>query len=349
MADIALCLQRPGEDSGQLLEVLLGAAGRAERAGGIFAFATADGIKALLGDDSLKTLLRAGRFTLVVGVDAVTDNKALDELDARSKQHPRLIARVLVHEQRVLFHPKFSWFVSGRELTLIVGSGNLTVRGLRENWEAFTTIKLTGRRAKLLEGQIDSWLLAHAASLRLPGDATARLQAARNRGRELDLKHPSRSRKRDVVPVEAGVLVAEVPMSGTRPSQVNFDKANYETFFGAKEGSEHRVTLYWVRADGGIETEIRPIMIRKSRNFSFELSGFREPRSRGQSPDIGVYVQLSPDAFFYQRVSSGEAGYAELDRLLKARWNGSARLMRRVVVASAEARAAWPVTTAGRR
>jgi HKD family nuclease len=343
VTDVAIGLQNPGASSGYLLEVLLNSARGAERGGGIFAFATADGIKALLRDDVFNVLLKSGKFDLVVGVDSITDIRALDELTACSGHYHNLVARVFVHNESVLFHPKLSWFVAAGQLTLIIGSGNLTVRGLRENWEAFTIVTLNGDSAREVEAEMVSWLASHAALLYSPEDATARERAARNTGRERDLKHPKRVTKKDVMPVEASVLVAEVPRSGTRPSQVNFDKANYETFFGAKEGSEGRVTLRRVERDGTVgEAEIRPIMIRKSRNFSFELTGFREGSPQGQPPDIGIYVRLPQGTFLYQRVTSGEAGYAELALVLDRRWTGSARLKRRALSTVSEVRAAWP-------
>ncbi len=341
--NFALRLQCPGGQGSYLLEALLDASRDAERGGGIFAFATADGIGALLHSDTFESLLRIGRFNLVVGVDAVTDTRALDELTACARDYENLVARVLVHGQSVLFHPKISWFVRADRLTLVVGSGNLTIRGLRENWEAFVVVAFEGDSAVRVETDLSEWLTTHAASLRPPEDAIARERAARNTGRESDLKHPKRVSKGDVLPNDVSVLVAEAPKSGSRPSQVNFDKDSYEKFFGAQEGSEGPVALRCVTAGGTVgEAEIRPVMIRKSRNFSFELSGFRGSERSGDLPDIGVYVRLPQRTFLYQRVMVGDAGYPELDSFLRARWSGSERFMRRAVADVADIRAAWP-------
>jgi hypothetical protein len=342
-ADFSLRLQDPGAPAGHLLGALLEASRDAERGGGIFAFATADGIEALLGNGAFEVLLRTGTFDVVVGVDSVTDTRALDALDDCVNRHENVTARVLVHDESVLFHPKLSWFVGAGRMTLVVGSGNLTVRGLRENWEAFAVVELEGDAAKRVEAELAAWLARHAALLRPPRDAVARERAARNTGRERDLKHPKRAVERDVLPNEALALVAEAPKSGMRPSQVNFDKGSYEKFFGAREGSESPVALRCVGADGTVgEVEIRPVMIRKSRNYSFELTGFRGGRREGQPPDIGVYVRLPQGTFLYQRVRFPDAGYPELDSFLKVRWRGGERFMRRVIADADDIRAAWP-------
>lgn len=347
MADISLRLQTPDGEAGQLLDVLLYAAANAERGGGIFAFATADGIRALVGSDEFSGLLKAGPFRLVVGVDSVTNTRALEELSASAKRHSGLAAHVLVHERSVLFHPKLSWFVAGRRLTLITGSGNLTVRGLRENWEAFTTIALEGASAARMEVQLDGWLTAHDALLRRPDDPSARERAALNTGRERDLKHARRISEERVEVGESIVLVAEAPKGGSgrkpRPSQVNFHKKDYETFFGAKEGSRIHVVLHCLDASGAKgAVEIRPIVFRKSGNYSLELTGFKEGRRRTGFPDIGVYLRLVQGAFLYQRFAYGDAGYKQLRDFLRHRWTGPAGQMRAVLAQAGEVSPAWP-------
>jgi hypothetical protein len=340
---VDLRLQLPGAPEGYLLDALLDAALSAERGGGIFAFATAAGIRAILDDNSFHGLLQAGTLDLVVGVDAITDPPALRELARQTAEHPGLSGRVLLHEESVLFHPKLSWFVTGDTLRLIVGSGNLTLRGLRENWEAFTIVALRGMDAKRTESQIGAWLTRHARLLRSPDDPDVVERATRNTGQEGDLKHPRRSAGKEILPNVAQVLVAEAPKSGSRPSQVNFSKDHYENFFGAKAGTKKRVILYAVSARGAVgEEEIRPSSNRDSRNFSLELHAFRSPPASGAPPVIGVYARLPQGIFLYQRVAPGEAGYVELVGLLGAHWTGRKDHMRRIVFSRAVVEAAWP-------
>jgi hypothetical protein len=337
-----LRLQDPGASTGYLLEVLLTAAQAAERGGGIFAFATADGLRAVLSDEAFGGLLQSGEFVLVVGVDLVTDERALDELAAFTARYPGLTARVFVHDESVLFHPKLAWFKVAADLILIVGSGNLTVRGLRENWEAFTTITLSGAAADATEQQLDDWLEDHAPLLLPMEHATVRERAARNTGRERDLKHPRSTVATDLVPLRAEALVAETPKSGTRPSQVNFHKDHYEGFFGAKAGTGRRVILRAVGADGTVgEEEVRPSSARESQNFSFELAAFRGSEPADEPPVIGVYVRLPQGSFLYQRVAPDEGGYADLARFLDERWTGRDDFMRQIQATVREVRNAW--------
>jgi hypothetical protein len=138
VALVSLHLQDPAQAGKTLLDAIAHAGDHAERGGGIFAFASARGVAMLLDDPVLGQLTKTGEFELVVGTDAVTDERALAALqDRMTASHPGLRARVLVHDLPILFHPKLCWFVRGERLTLLVGSGNLTPGGLATNLEAF--------------------------------------------------------------------------------------------------------------------------------------------------------------------------------------------------------------------
>jgi hypothetical protein len=346
MPGVGLALQDPGAVSGYLLEEIVRAAESAERGGGVFAFATAGGIATVLGDRAVAPLLKRGSFELIVGVDAVTDPRALDELDKRNKRHRGLTARVLTHGEGVLFHPKLSWFVGPRGLTVIVGSGNLTVRGLRENWEAFAKLQLRGVEAARVEKQILGWIHRHEHLLVSPQNAVARAEAKKNTGKESSLKHPKPSAKpKRARPTTADVLVAEAPKSGDRPSQVNFHLNHYEGFFHAKPGSRRRVVLYHVLPSGSVgEPESRPSSSRKSQNFSLELNGFKTFTSLGTDPPIGLYLRLPQGIFLYQRFAQGQPGYKQLSGFLTTRWNGRANEKRQVVAKLRDVQKALPTS-----
>jgi hypothetical protein len=344
VATVELRLQDPGAPSGYLLEAMLDAARGANRGGGIFAFATAEGIRTLLDDKAFRRLLKHGTFDLVVGVDSITNVLAVDELARFVSQYAGLTGRVLVHDESVLFHPKLSWFGRGSDLVLIVGSGNLTVRGMRENWEAFTTLTLRAGAAAAAEHQLADWLARHDDLLLAPDDPRVRKEAARNSGQESSLKHARRrTTARDIPPSSAQVLVAEASKSSKRPSQVNFHKVHYEGFFGAKAESGRRVILRNVSRDGTVgEEEVRPSSARPSRNFSLELRGFPKTVPPHQRPAIGVYVRLPQGTFLYQRVEPDETGYASLEGFLKDNWTGPARNMRQVEAKLSDVQRAWP-------
>lgn len=343
MDPVDLRLQSPGAPEGYLLDAVLDAAVGAVRGGGIYAFATATGIRAVLDAESFQGLRDAGAFDLVVGVDSITDPPALKELQKQTTEHAGISAQVMLHDENVLFHPKLSWFVTADTLTLIVGSGNLTLRGLRENWEAFTVLTLRGIAATRIESQLKQWLAHHAHLLQAPDEPAVVQRALQNTGREADLKHPRRATKKDPLPDVMAVLVAEAPRSGSRPSQVNFSKDHYESFFGARAGTKKPVILYAVSPLGAVgEEEIRPSSNRESRNFSLELNGFRSAPPANAPPVIGVYARLPQGIFLYQRVAPNENGYPELSGLLQAHWAGRKDLMRRIEFARDVVEAAWP-------
>src|SRR5690242_19260466 len=95
VTDVSLRLQVPGSFTGHLLEALKDGAAEATRGGGIFSFATADGIRTVL-DEAVADLVEEGDFDLIVGVDSITDTAAVVELDARVSRHMGLTARVFV-------------------------------------------------------------------------------------------------------------------------------------------------------------------------------------------------------------------------------------------------------------
>ncbi len=272
----------------------------------------------------------------------MTDIPALDALTDASKRHRGLKARALVHTEQVLFHPKLSWFVGPSGITVLVGSGNLTVRGLKENWEAFAKVQTPGAQAGRLETQILAWLQRHDHLLLSPADPSARAEAQRNTGNERSLKHPKALAGKERPPTTAEVLVAEAPKSGSRPSQVNFHLEHYEGFFGAKPGTGRRVLLHAVMPHGAVgEEEPRPSSSRKSQNYSFELNAFKTSLSSTAGPPIGLYLRLPQGTVLYQRIGPGEAGYAQLSTFLTNRWSGPAGQKRQVVAPLTDVKNAW--------
>jgi HKD family nuclease len=153
---VHLRIQQPGDPESALLEAILTACQGAESGGGIFAWASASGVQLLIEDEAFVDLATTGPFRLVIGVDAITDAKALDELSRAEKRFKGLEVRAFLHnEPNVLFHPKCCWFRRGAEVRLIVGSGNLTLGGLRGNWEAFAEDTLKGTTAVAFQEAID--------------------------------------------------------------------------------------------------------------------------------------------------------------------------------------------------
>lgn len=340
-----LKFQVAGAAGGYLLEHLLLESIGAQRGGGIFAWANAGGIKILLEDDAFDEFLVAGNFRLFVGTDSITDPPAVARLVDLSSRRPRLDVRAFMSPTSSLFHPKLAWFEHDSHLSLIVGSGNLTMGGLRSNWEAFALLKLTGQDRTDALAEIEAFLTGVTDHLLPISDPRVLERAKRNTGNERTLRTPvptPPTRPHATTSVDE-VLVAEIPKAGDRWAQANFDQENYEGFFGAKVGSQRRISLHHVDATGSLgEVESRPSVEVASQNYRFELSAARGLPYPTQGSPIGVFLRLTTGEFLYSLLLPGDAGYQEVDAMLKANWHGRADRKRRVRFSVDQVRAAWP-------
>lgn len=348
-----LRLQSPGGER-DLLQAVIEAADGANTGGGFFAFASAAGARLLLRDPVFQDLLGRGTFDLLVGLDAITDPEALAEIASVAEQLPGLRAQAFFHERSTLFHPKLCWFRKGRRLRVLVGSGNLTVGGLRTNWEAFLDSTFDGEGRREVEKVIEHWKETHAGLL-LPLDAGRVVERARRNKRDRALLG-GRSAGRTEALAEAfgdpggepsieilDVLVAEIPKSKGRWKQANFNKDSYETFFGVQAGEHRRIVLRHVGATGSLgPIESRPGVAVKSHNYRFELaaaSGIAYPRI---SRPIGVFLKTQLGIFLYRLLLPGDASYQRVTAFLDSARPATLTTVRRVRTSADELRAYWP-------
>lgn len=132
----------------------------------------------------------------------------------------------------------------------------------------------------------------------------------------------------------SSVLIAEIPKSGDRWKQVNFDKDTFENFFGATCGDNgtYRVLLKNVDKNGLLKsTEIRPSVSVASHNYRFELdaaTGLPYPNS-GERP-IAVFVKTAPRDFLYALYMPGDECYKELVQVLSAEDRAKQKVRREV-------------------
>jgi len=125
--------------------------------------------------------------------------------------------------------------------------GNLTESGLLGNWEAYSVEILSSNGIAAVESAWTTWTTRHQQSLLPLDNAEVRRQAAGNTvmAQEGDLPilvapsaAPAEPATPQLMPGTAAVLVAEIPQSGNRWNQANFDLDNYQNFFGAREGAD---------------------------------------------------------------------------------------------------------------
>ena len=119
-----------------------------------------------------------------------------------------------------------------------------------------------------------------------------------------------------VISQDSPVLIAEIPKSGNRWKQANFDKKSFERYFGATcgENGEYRILLKSVNDDGSMnETEIRPSVSVSSQNYRFELeaaNGLDYPK--GSERPIAIFVKVSCRDFIYMLLMPGNTHYNEV-------------------------------------
>ena len=270
-----------------LLDSTLNACKGADRGGAWFAFASPGGINLLMNNESFRNYLRTSPFDLVVGMDAITNSRAIAQLQQIGRQFEHFSCRAFVGDARQgIFHPKLSWFSSRGRTTALLGSGNLTAGGLRGNHEAFASIEMSRARSAEWSQDWNAWLDRHVAAGELHDlDSGAVRQRAEFNDRQ-------RRARRTEEPVEestdgtlsvgpmsradADVLIAEIPRSSGRWQQANFDRDNFISFFGAVPDFTRLVILNEVKLDGSLGVlEERPSIASRSQNYRFELSATR--------------------------------------------------------------------------
>ena len=353
-----LVIQDPtNEQSTYLLESLLDVFRDAEKVAGAFAFASSTGVRLFTQDESFQKVARSHPVDLVVGVDAVTNERALDSLEAVTKEFPNVTVRAFLNPRpEALFHPKFCWSKKQKGGHLIAGSGNLTESGLLGNWEAYSVEELTRDGIASVESTWNAWTAKHAASLLPLDNAEVRRLASGNNilAREGDLPTlvaPAVVPDMDpdttqLMPNSAAVLIAEIPKSGNRWKQANFHYDDYVNFFGAQSGVSRLMVFRHVNFDGAMAEyeRNRPPVTVVSRNFRFELaaaSGLEYPDPAIGRP-IGVFVRMATRTFFYRLMMPSDPEYATVRNILQNRVGPSGQRMRSMRMTVAGLRADWP-------
>jgi HKD family nuclease len=289
---------------------------------GIFAFATGGAVRNLFQEDPdvVNFINSGGEVSLLVGIDAVTNVSALTELARLTAAHGTFEANVFFNPTKGLFHPKMSLFRhrDGR-VVLIVGSGNLTPKGLRKNIEGYSIA--VGSEEELASiavwedflqrhindiGEIDERALEQArqnqAAIRTRKDKAREAEPEEPVVAEEETRDDEEEEELELEPTpNARVLVAQVPAAGGRWHQVHFNKAVVD-----------------VKSDGvlGIE-EVRPVILSEHNlNYKIEVAARRDAKyPTGGLPPIIVFRELGLRDFRYILLLPDEEGYEEMHRL----------------------------------
>ena len=150
---------------------------------GAYAFATSEGVNFLLDGENFRDFISNGEFFLIVGTDDITNVRALKTLKGFEEEFSgNLKVRVYIHDAiGSIFHPKYSWFQS-KELggKLIIGSGNMTKRGMKNNREAYAVIDLNDGQLEEVKREWNRWVM-HSRQYLYPLDEATRIMSQRNR------------------------------------------------------------------------------------------------------------------------------------------------------------------------
>ena len=342
-----------------LHEALLAEAEGAIYGGGAYAFVSVNGTQLYLQDPSLIDVFQREGFKLVVGIDQITNVPTLEKLQTMSMDFENF--EVFAYWNRAsatIFHPKFSWFRKGEGGSLVLGSGNLTVNGLRKNTEAFVVIDLDEQQLTEIENGWNAWLEEIEGLLHSLDDDAVLEKASRNQvaARRLMRRgvEPEAGAGGEPVAVEAEdefepeeqendilewtfadaseVLVAEIPKSGNRWNQANFDLDSFEGFFGARAGDNaQRILLRSINSAGEFgEIEIRPSVSVVSQNYRFELEAAAGLDYPAEGRPIGVFIKVTTRMFHYVLCMPGQRYYAEVNGFLDQNWGGRVDRMKRV-------------------
>lgn len=143
----------------RLGEALIAACNIGGNGAGAFAFAEENGINLFLGDVDFRKYIKTNKYELIVGTDSITDPKAVARLRDYCELYKNLTVYGYVHDPRKnIFHPKITWFETATGGVSIIGSGNLTERGLFHNVEMYSYNILSNTEITKVKSDWENWV-----------------------------------------------------------------------------------------------------------------------------------------------------------------------------------------------
>jgi HKD family nuclease len=353
-------LQTPDAESPTLFATILAECKSAVRGGAAFAFASERGVKLLASEPAFNKFLKTSEFSVVVGLDAITDTRAVDELRKLRSSLPNFKPKLFLHKKGgSLFHPKTLWLKTATGGLIITGSGNLTPGGLKSNWEALAVEKVSFAEIDAAERSWNKWLAAHKEELRDLDDPKAAAKANENRKLRAKIKKAIEASETDAgeTEVEAAaqgfeeieqelidypVLIAELPKGSTRWEQANFTKKSFVEFFGVKDKPK-TVRFSHVQPSGSLTPEaLRPSVSVKSRNFRFELSAAKGLPYPPIGVPIAIFERISDSDFHYILLMPEDKAHRRVTAFLDKEYPKKSRILRRIQITSNDLQKVWP-------
>ena len=324
---------------------------------GAYAFVTKGGFDVMFGDITQKGQIK--NIDLVIGMDGVTNTTCIEHLK-QVDQYVFDIKAYIPSSSATIFHPKFCILANEDHSNgwLIIGSGNLTVRGIRQNQEAYTAIELFSEDVADVIQTWKNWLSVTHQNIKRLDDEVVTLKAKKNsnmfrssvrrkdirehyfnkksqRNGERDKKKESLSIREKLHVAErtdldgwffninSEVLIAEIPKASSRWNQANFDKPTYLHYFaGSLETSKKQVILRHVDPESGIigDIEHRPCVAVKSHNYRVELTAAAGLEYPKEVTPIAVFINVGKRTFIYSLFMPENNYYSILRRWVDDNW-----------------------------
>lgn len=271
-------------------------------------------------------------------MDFITTPDALEAMDEINSETTIETKVFYPEDGGHLFHPKYTIWGDGSSGSLVIGSGNLTRGGIRDNHEAFAQLSLQGEEYNSALQEWENWLERHEGDLYAPTNDQVKRRAEKNTGWGPSTSDSSGATSSNL-DGEAEVLVAELPKNGDRLKQANFSKGVFVGYFGVSLGAVEDRLFKWSPIGGGLQrTEKRRAVRVDSSNYRFELSaadGIEYPEVEKVGRPIGVFLKKRPDAFLYRLVlPTHENRHERLEAFLEEREGLGSRYKCRRVTAN---------------
>lgn len=306
-------IQDPRIESSFLLnEALLDACKNAIYGAGTYAFVSADGLQLLMKNSEFEHFMNNGHYFLLMGMDEITNIKSLEKAEQFCNLYSNLTVRAFVHHTLgSTFHPKFSWFKYDVGGVLVLGSGNLTAKGLRKNTEAFVVQPVDEENILKIEQTWNNWIEQSQHCIKELNNREVIRKAEQNAKKPpqkiMQVSATDLSEEEDLWAFEPDheVLIAEIPSSqGAKwKSQTSFfrESSLVKTLFKTDTETAKKIVLKQVPEEDGITNiEIMNLI---------------------QNP-IGVFVKLSVRTFLYMLATPNESYYPILqEKLNHYRWD----------------------------
>lgn len=275
-----------------------------------FAFVTASGVNLLFDQAGVKANLEQAKTHLIIGMDAITDARAISKLSGLCSQFKGFSVQVFLPRAGGIFHPKFSWVKKGNTGVVITGSGNLTNGGLKNNFEAFSVTQIDQQAVKAIENSWNKFLADNPDNL-FPLDAKEVEEAAQENAKlkkaiKIIRKKVGKKVVSGVMPEKGSAVFIEELTKGRGGKQRDVGKWAAENFFGKNP----KLFLTHINDQGQrADEETRKVSSKGSVNFAIDLDA-----SKGLIPidghmPIAVFIRINPLNFFYHIVSVGSEHY----------------------------------------